>query len=720
MRGKIDCFLACGDVRGVRPLVETLRDSRTVHNINLIMTAAHAGTAVDVPEGCTVMTADSVICSATIREIAVRATAEYVMLLTKPVNVTLGMSATERVLRVADDSDAALVYSDHWSVENGVRCPHPVPDYQEGSVRDDFDFGSLLLINTALLHRYVEDASADYRYAGLYDLRLYLSRVGRLFHINEYLYTEEETDLRASGVKQFDYVNPANRDVQIEMEQAVTAHLEAIGALIDTHNYACPDFGEQDFAVEASVIIPVRDRVKTILDAVRSALSQKATFAYNVIVVDNHSTDGTTETIATLAATDARLVHIIPERTDLGIGGCWNMAVNDELCGRFAVQLDSDDLYSSEYTLQTIVDAFHEQQAAMVVGSYRMCDFDLNTLPPGLIAHREWTDENGPNNALRINGLGAPRAFFTPLLRQIQFPNTSYGEDYALGLIFSRRYRIGRIYDELYLCRRWAGNSDAALSIDKINANNTYKDRLRTLEISARRRMLQGKADILADSSLHRFFNLQLERWDDARQRYRELQSVETRELQGDTFTLVAQWNPARMVSTGASVDRRTVETRPCFLCEKNRPAEQIKKVLDARFELLVNPFPILPMHFTIPARSHRLQHISDCYGEMYRLLYDFPTLPCSTTDRDVERRPPIMPIYRPARPVFCHCSAVGSGSVAIWCPCSRSTMAVASGTCLTIRVRRSSYVRPILCAARSCSARSTMPCPWPMATPSR
>ena len=625
MRGKIDCFLACGDVRGVRPLVETLRDSRTVHNINLIMTAAHAGTAVDVPEGCTVMTADSVICSATIREIAVRATAEYVMLLTKPVNVTLGMSATERVLRVADDSDAALVYSDHWSVENGVRCPHPVPDYQEGSVRDDFDFGSLLLINTALLHRYVEDASADYRYAGLYDLRLYLSRVGRLFHINEYLYTEEETDLRASGVKQFDYVNPANRDVQIEMEQAVTAHLEAIGALIDTHNYACPDFGEQDFAVEASVIIPVRDRVKTILDAVRSALSQKATFAYNVIVVDNHSTDGTTETIATLAATDARLVHIIPERTDLGIGGCWNMAVNDELCGRFAVQLDSDDLYSSEYTLQTIVDAFHEQQAAMVVGSYRMCDFDLNTLPPGLIAHREWTDENGPNNALRINGLGAPRAFFTPLLRQIQFPNTSYGEDYALGLIFSRRYRIGRIYDELYLCRRWAGNSDAALSIDKINANNTYKDRLRTLEISARRRMLQGKADILADSSLHRFFNLQLERWDDARQRYRELQSVETRELQGDTFTLVAQWNPARMVSTGASVDRRTVETRPCFLCEKNRPAEQIKKVLDARFELLVNPFPILPMHFTIPARSHRLQHISDCYGEMYRLLYDFP-----------------------------------------------------------------------------------------------
>lgn len=629
MRGKIDCFLACGDVRGIMPLVETLRNSRTVHDINLIMTAGEDETSGGVPEGCMVMTADSVVGSATIREMAARATAEYVMFLTKPVSVSLGMAATERLLRVADDSDAAMVYSDHWTVEHGERRPHPVIDYQEGSVRDDFDFGSLLLINTALLHRYAEEAApaADYRYAGLYDLRLYLSRVGRLFHINEYLYTEEETDTRASGVRQFDYVNPANRDVQIEMEHAVTAHLDAIGVLIDTHDYACPDFGEQDFPVEASVIIPVRNRVRTILDSVESATRQKASFDYNVIVVDNHSTDGTTEALAAMAEGDARIIHIIPERTDLGIGGCWNMAVNDERCGRFAVQLDSDDLYSSENTLQTIVDAFRKQRAAMVVGAYRMCDFRLNTLPPGLIAHNEWTDENGPNNALRINGLGAPRAFFTPLLRQIQFPNTSYGEDYALGLIFSRRYRIGRIYDELYLCRRWEGNSDAALSIEKVNANNVYKDRLRTLEISARRRMLQGKADIQADSSLHRFFNRQLERWDDARQRYRELQRVETKELQGDTFALVAQWNPARMVSTGASIDRRAVEARPCFLCEKNRPAAQIKKVIDARFELLVNPFPILPMHFTIPLRSHRPQSIADCYAEIYRLLDEYPDL---------------------------------------------------------------------------------------------
>lgn len=633
MRGKIDCFLACADVCGIIPLADTLRDSRTVHDINIIMTAAQVDAVGDsVPDGCTVITADSVACTATILEIAEHATAEYVLLLTKPVSITLGMSATERMLRVADDSDAAMVYCDHWSMKRGERRVHPVIDYQEGSIRDDFDFGSLLLVKTSLLHSYAKEAAATsgYKYAGLYDLRLFLSRHGRLFHLNEYLYTEEETDLRASGVKQFDYVNPANRDVQIEMERAATAHLDAIGALIDTSDYGCPDFDEQNFPVEASVVIPVRNRVKTILDAVKSAMSQKTTFRYNVIVVDNHSTDGTTEEMEKLKAEcgdGPELVHIIPSRTDLGIGGCWNLAVNDERCGRFAVQLDSDDLYSSKNTLQKIVDAFYKQQAAMVVGSYRMCDFDLKTLPPGLIAHREWTDENGPNNALRINGLGAPRAFFTPLLRQIQFPNTSYGEDYALGLIFSRRYRIGRIYDELYLCRRWSGNSDAALDIEKINANNLYKDRLRTLEISARRQMLQGKADIQAYSSLNRFFNRQLEMWDDARQRYRELQRVETRELQGDTFTFVVQWNPARIVSTGARIDRHTVASRPCFLCEKNRPAEQIKKEIDERFELLVNPFPILPMHFTIPSRSHRPQQIADSYMEIYSLLDAYPEL---------------------------------------------------------------------------------------------
>ena len=313
-----------------------------------------------------------------------------------------------------------------------------------------------------------------------------------------------------------------------------------------------------------------------------------------------------------------RLIQIVPERRDLGIGGCWNVAINSDHCGKFAVQLDSDDLYSSPKTLQKIVDAFYKQKAAMMIGSYRMCDFDLNTLPPGLIDHKEWTEDNGCNNALRINGLGAPRAFFTPLVRQIQFPNTSYGEDYALGLAFSRRYRIGRIYDELYLCRRWGGNSDAALSIDRVNANNLYKDRLRTMELKARRQMLQGKADIMEDSSISRFFNRQLEKWDDARHRFRDLKHVETKKLSEEVRL---QFNPARIVSTGAKIDKKTLGERPCFLCDKNRPKEQMSQQIDERFHLLVNPFPILPVHFTIPARKHQPQAIYKNYGEMHRFL---------------------------------------------------------------------------------------------------
>lgn len=421
-------------------------------------------------------------------------------------------------------------------------------------------------------------------------------------------------------------MNPRNREVQIEMEKACTHHLEKVGALVDTNYYRQPDFDEQEFEYEASVIIPVFNREKTIADAVKSALSQKTSFKFNVIVVNNHSTDRTGEILSKIAhemeerndKQAGRLVQIVPDRNDLGIGGCWNMAINSDHCGKFAVQLDSDDLYSSPKTLQKIVDAFHKQKAAMMIGSYRMCDFDLNTLPPGLIDHKEWTEDNGCNNALRINGLGAPRAFFTPLVRQIQFPNTSYGEDYALGLVFSRRYRIGRIYDELYLCRRWGGNSDAALSIDKVNANNLYKDRLRTMELKARQQMLQGKADIMEDSSISRFFNRQMEKWADARHRFRDLKHVETHQLSDQ---LKVQWNPARIVSTGAKIDKKTLGDRPCFLCDKNRPKEQISKQIDERFLLLVNPFPILPVHFTIPARKHQPQSIYKNYGEMHRFL---------------------------------------------------------------------------------------------------
>ena len=620
MREKIDCFLPCDDPSRAAETIEQLHGSRSIQDICLLVSQT-----ADAPASTQTITVDSLTSSRTLQLIAGHAHAGYTLLQTKTTRLTVGQGALDRMLRVASDADAAMVYADHYAMEQGQLVRHPAIDYFEGSIRDDFDFGSLWLVKTELLQAFIAQATDDYQYAALYALRLYLSRQGQIFHLNEYLYTEEETDLRASGVKQFDYVNPRNRDVQVEMEHAATAHLAAIGAKIDPGSCRQPDFSEQDFDVEATVVIPVYNREKTILDAINSALGQKASFKYNVIVVDNHSTDKTSQLIESLH--DERLIHIVPQRRDLGIGGCWNVAINDERCGRFAVQLDSDDLYSSPKTLQTVVDAFYKQQAAMVIGSYRMCDFDLNTLPPGLIDHREWTDENGPNNALRINGLGAPRAFFTPLLRQVQFPNTSYGEDYALGLLFSRHYRIGRIYTELYLCRRWGGNSDAALSPERVNANNLYKDRLRTLEIQARRQMLKGKQELIVDSPLQRFFNRQIETWEATRERYAALNHVQTRELVLGSFSMQVQWNPARMVSTGAKMDARTLAQRPCFLCEQNRPKEQCKKALGQQYELLVNPFPILPHHFTIPSLKHQPQRIRENYGQIHRLLADYPEL---------------------------------------------------------------------------------------------
>ena len=364
--------------------------------------------------------------TASLRSIAEEAESEYSLLSLKPTNYSFGAHALERMVRIADDTGASMVYADHYCVTDGKREAHPVIDLQEGALRDDFDFGGLILVRNEAIRSFFKENPTEYEYAGVYAMRLYMQRTGIIFHIKEYLYTEEELDTRKSGEKQFDYVNPRNREVQIEMERACTEHLHAIGAAVDTSVRIEPNFTCDGFHAEASVIIPVYNRVKTIADAVKSALDQKTSFPYNVIVVDNHSTDGTAEILSTI--TDPRLIVIVPQRTDLGIGGCWNEAIYSEHCGRFAVQLDSDDLYSSSNTLQRIVDCFHEQKAAMVIGSYRMSDFELNTLPPGIIDHREWTDENGPNNALRINGLGAPRAFFTPLLREVGLPNTSYGE----------------------------------------------------------------------------------------------------------------------------------------------------------------------------------------------------------------------------------------------------------------------------------------------------
>lgn len=616
MREKIDLFLPCEYIDDAQNALSVLHEYKTVQHIHFLVSADFAAHH-QVPEGCTFVITDRLESSNTIVSIAENTDADYVMICTRHTTIGWGNNTLERFLRVADDTDAVMVYADHYKMVEDKMEKHPVIDYQSGSLRDDFDFGSLWCIKAQALAGYIAQPDREeYQFAALYDLRLYLSRVGEIFHLNEFLYSEAELDTRKSGEKQFDYVNPRNREVQIEMEKACTQHLGKVGALIDTTFYRQPDFGEQDFEYEASVIIPVFNREKTVADAVKSALGQKANFKFNVIVVNNHSTDRTGEILDELKADN--LIQIVPERTDLGIGGCWNEAINSSFCGKFAVQLDSDDLYSSPKTLQKIVDAFYKQKAAMIIGSYRMCDFDLNTLPPGLIDHKEWTDENGCNNALRINGLGAPRAFFTPLVRQIQFPNTSYGEDYALGLAFSRRYRIGRIYDELYLCRRWGGNSDAALSVEKVNANNLYKDRLRTMELKARQHMLQGKADIMEDSSISRFFNRQLEVWTDARHRFRDLKHVETRQFSDQ---LKLQWNPARIVSTGAKIDKKTLGERPCFLCDKNRPKEQMSKQINEKFHLLVNPFPILPVHFTIPARKHQPQLIYKNYGEMHRFI---------------------------------------------------------------------------------------------------
>ena len=440
--------------------------------------------------GVTVLSGVSLRSTETLRSIAEAVSHKFILIYTKDKPLEMGMFALDRILSIAEDTKADMLYADHYTSsmgEDGVerRLKHPLIDCQKGALRDDFDFGSVLVFRTSSFKRAVRAMAEDYQWGALYDLRL---RMKRIIHINEYLYTEIETDSRKSGEKQFDYVDPKNRAVQIEMEKICTEHLRRIGAYLEP-KFKDPDpadFGQHEFPVTATVVIPVFNRVRTVKDAVLSALGQETDFPYNVIVVDNHSSDGTFELLEELAAQDEKLIHVVPARHDLGIGGCWNLAVHHEKCGEYAVQLDSDDVYSGPETLQKIVNAFREQKCAMVVGTYQMTDFDMNPIPPGIIDHREWTEENGRNNALRINGLGAPRAFWTPLLRTINLPNTSYGEDYALGLRISREYRIGRIYDVLYCCRRWEGNSDAALDIEKVNDNNLYKDRIRTWELEAR------------------------------------------------------------------------------------------------------------------------------------------------------------------------------------------------------------------------------------------
>lgn len=477
---KINCFIPFQEVEQVEKTIASLKQSQLVANVFLLTLKK----TTDTIAGCTCLEVDSFRSTAMVKAVAQKSDADYTLIYTKTAELNVGYFALERMIQIAENSGAGMVYSDQYQLKDGIKTNKPAIAYQQGSLRDDFDFGSVLLYKTIALKKAVSEMTTNYDHAGTYELRLKVSQSADLVHINEYLYTEIENDNRKSGEKQFDYVDPKNRAVQIEMEQACTDHLKKIGGYLKPE-FKKVDFDTQPFENEASVIIPVRNRVRTIADAIESVLNQKTNFKFNLIIVDNYSNDGTTELIQKFAA-DQRLIHVIPENKELGIGGCWNVGVAHAACGKFAVQLDSDDVYSDENTLQKIVDAFYEQNCVMVVGTYMLTDFDKQPIPPGIIDHKEWTPENGRNNAMRINGLGAPRAFFTPMLREIRVPNTSYGEDYALGLAFSREYQIGRIYDVLYLCRRWEDNSDASLDIVKMNGHNTYKDRIRTWELQAR------------------------------------------------------------------------------------------------------------------------------------------------------------------------------------------------------------------------------------------
>ena len=440
----IDCFVPRGNEEETKRNVDSLGAEELVNSV----------TVVD----------GNIKASATLKDIADKATTPYTVVLLKGQFIQLGYLALNRMVQVADITKAGMTYADHYNISaDGKRTDAPTIDYQLGALRDDFNFGSVLLFRTDALKDAAARMKADYQAAGFYDLRLKLAERYELSHINEYLYSEVELDNRKTGEKLFDYVDPKNRASQIEMEQAVTEYLKEIGGY-------------------------VRNRIRTIRDALDSALSQKTTFPYNVFVVENgpecHSTDGTTEAVDEY--TDERIIHIVTDRRDLGVGGSWNLCAHDPRCGRFIVQMDSDDVYLDENTLQTFYDAFKEQKVGIILGTYELTDINKNILPPGKIDHAEWTPENGRNNALRINGLGAPRAMYSPLLRDITMPNVNYGEDYAFCLAASRHYLIGRIYDPVYCCRRWDDNSDGDLSIEKENRNNTYKDRIRTWELMAR------------------------------------------------------------------------------------------------------------------------------------------------------------------------------------------------------------------------------------------
>lgn len=617
-----DFFILYQESEAVYDLLSELQQNPHIANVFLLTTQSVSELTIPYAK-CRFVTIQSTENLSTIRTISQMAESDCCFFQLSPNAVRLGYRCVERMLECMAAEQPMMVYADRYDRVGDSVQPHPVIDYQKGAVRDDFDFGCLWLVSLSGIRHFLKHTTLVHvKYASTYALRLYLSTMGELFHLKEYLYEEEKVDLRKSGEKQFDYVDPRNHAVQKEKEAVCTEHLHRIGAWLAPDEYDEPHCEHDEFPVEASVIIPVRNRERTIQDAVESVLSQQADFSYNVIVVNNYSTDGTAEKLHRYAG-NPQVKVLVPPMHDLGIGGCWDYAIRSAYCGRFAVQLDSDDLYSGPDTLSRIVAAFYEQKAAMVIGSYRMVDFQLNTLPPGLIDHKEWTVENGRNNALRINGLGAPRAFQTSILRQIGFPNTSYGEDYAVGLAVSRRFRIARIYDELYLCRRWEGNSDAALSVEKINKNNQYKDSIRTMEISARQHLNRIWKTPVSREQTADFIDRQLAEWPMARKSFSDLaEQVRLRDVSREGCRLTLQYNPARMGSATAKVDAVSIKQRACFLCDHNRPAEQLSLPIEGHFQILINPYPILPRHLTIPTRRHGAQSVGEYIETFCRLAW--------------------------------------------------------------------------------------------------
>ncbi len=569
----------------------------------------------------------------------------YVLVADSATDIFCDRASLERLLTLARETRAGMIYSDFHDLDGKQVNAHPLNDYQEGSIRDDFNFGRFFIFSAAAVSAALAKYGAPSNDSDtvLYDLRLKISTDHPLIHVPEFLYTAAAGKLpsaRTADKKteaQFDYVSRMNFARQKKFEKIAANHLKQIGAYLSPPETAASREPEESLW-KASIIIPVLNRKKTIADALKSALSQKTDFAFNVIVVDNHSTDGTTELLKKYTARYPHLHHLIPQRRDLGIGGCWNEAIYSPSCGRYAVQLDSDDLYSSPGTLQKIVDMLRKGPHAMVVGAYTLVDEKLKPIPPGLIDHREWTRANGHNNLLRVNGMGAPRAFDTTVLRRFGFPNVSYGEDYAVALRMTREYKIGRIYESLYLCRRWKNNTDSSLSVEKQNRNDYYKDKLRTIEIKARQQLQSrpfpaGSKQFFADfpddgivslpALCQTFFESQKQSWPALASASRDLDRVQTRVLNCGYYDVTLQYNPARAVSGGAAVDPESIRKRPCFLCLKNRPVDQHAILYRNEYLILCNPAPIFDRHFTVATREHRPQDILSSLDSFLRIARD-------------------------------------------------------------------------------------------------